>query len=543
MKRDSTFTHNGPCASCGSSNANANYDDGHTYCFKCHTHKQGGTTPIKTEDRSAKTPIPMLPSGEPTAIKKRGLDQGTTAKFGYWCGKDNNGVPCQVADYRDENGDLIAQHVRYAGKEFSWKGRPSDVGLWGRHLWRDSGKMVVITEGEIDAMSVSQLQDNKWPVVSLPNGAQSAVKFIQRDLEWLEKFERVVLMLDNDEPGREAARACAEILSPGKAFIASLPLKDANDMLLAGRGSEIKDAIWGAKPFRPDGIVAGTDLWEKIISPPVFNAVEYPYPGLEAILLGVRSGEIVTITAGSGVGKSEFARSIVHHIHQSSPEEKIGILALEESTRRTAIGMLGLELGRRLHLSKDSLDTPEVRDAFLRTVGSGRVFLYDHFGSTASENLIARIRYMVRGLGCGTILLDHLSIVVSGQMTDDERRTIDQTMTNLRTLVEETGCRMLLVNHLKRVEGTAHEEGGRVRLSDLRGSAGIGQLSDIVIGLERNAQDKEKANITGVRILKNRFSGDQGIACFLQYDKTTGRMTEVPDPDDGGASAFTTEEV
>jgi twinkle protein len=150
---------------------------------------------------------------------------------------------------------------------------------------------------------------------------------------------------------------------------------------------------------------------------------------------------------------------------------------------------------------------------------------------------------MVRGLGCGTILLDHLSIVVSGQMTDDERRTIDQTMTNLRTLVEETGCRMLLINHLKRVDGTALEEGGRVRLSDLRGSAAIGQLSDIVIGLERDAQDEKKANVTGVRVLKNRFSGDQGIACHLQYDKTTGRMTEVAAPDESGAEAFATEEV
>src|SRR5690606_19316419 len=112
----------------------------------------------------------------------------------------------------------------------------------------------------IDALTVSQLQGNKWPVVSIPNGAQGAAKAIKKSLDWIEGFEKVVFMFDMDEAGQLAAKECAKLITPGKAYIASLPLKDANEMLLAGRGKEVIDAIWDAKAFRPDGIVYGSDI-------------------------------------------------------------------------------------------------------------------------------------------------------------------------------------------------------------------------------------------------------------------------------------------
>jgi twinkle protein len=99
--------------------------------------------------------------------------------------------------------------------------------------------MVTVTEGEIDALSVSQQTGNKWASVSVPNGAQGAHKAVARSLEWLETFESVVFMFDSDLAGREAAEKCSLMLSVGKAKIATLPLKDANEMLVAGRGSEI----------------------------------------------------------------------------------------------------------------------------------------------------------------------------------------------------------------------------------------------------------------------------------------------------------------
>ena len=138
---------------------------------------------------------------------------------------------------------------------------------------------------------------------------------------------------------------------------------------------------------------------------------------------------------------------------------------------------------------------------------------------------------MVKILDCKWVFLDHLSILVSGLEGEDERRNIDQLMTKLRSLVEETRCALVLVSHLRRAAGSdrGHEDGKAVSLSHLRGSQAIAQLSDAVIALERDqqAEDPNAANTTTIRVLKNRYAGETGVACHLFFNKDTGRLHEV----------------
>ena len=115
-------------------------------------------------------------------------------------------------------------------------------------------------------------------------------------------------------------------------------------------------------------------------------------------------------------------------------------------------------------------------------------------------------------------------------------------MTALRSLVEETGVGLLLVSHLRRPSGDKDwSEGVQTSLNALRGSAAIAQLSDICIGIERNQQG-ENPHVSTIRILKNRFSGETGIATYLAYNPDTSRMIEVDDPtqvfDDESGSDF-----
>ncbi len=133
-------------------------------------------------------------------------------------------------------------------------------------------------------------------------------------------------------------------------------------------------------------------------------------------------------------------------------------------------------------------------------------------------------------LGCKYIFLDHISILVSDQANGDERRALDEIATKLRTKVQEHSITLFIVSHLRRTNTKPHEEGGQTSLADIRGTAAIGQLSDLVIGLERNgqAEDEIERNTTTLRILKNRFSGVSGEACKLFYNRETGRLTELP---------------
>jgi twinkle protein len=372
-------------------------------------------------------------------------------------------------------------------------------------------------------MSVSQAMDNRYPVVSVPNGASAAKKHVAQAIDWLERFEKVVFCFDMDDVGRKGAAECAALLTPGKAHIAELPLKDPSDMLTGGKSKELVSCLYEAREYRPDGIVNGKDLWEVISNKDSNKAVPYPYYSLNELTHGMRLGELVTVCAGSGIGKSLFCREIAHHLLGLG--ETVGYIALEESVRRTCLGIMGIHLNKPLHLEEDEVAMEVMLPAFEETVGNGKFYTYDHFGSMDSDNLLGKIRYLIKGFDCKWIFLDHLSIVVSGIAGDDERRLIDNTMTKLRSLVEETGCGMVLVSHLKRVD-SGHEEGGRVSLHHLRGSQAIAQLSDMVIGLERNQQAETTSNETRVRVLKNRFSGQTGHCTTLNYDTETGRYTE-----------------
>lgn len=519
---ESTFVSHLPCPACGSSDANALYSDGHTYCWKCKAYAHGAGGEVHTATKRPHHVTALLHPLEIKALTKRAIDESTCAKFGYGFADYKDGR-VQVAPYFDRDGKLVAQKVRGPDKSFKFLGDPKEAQLFGQQLWRDGGKKVVVTEGEIDCLSVSKVQGNKWPVVSIPNGAQGAAKAITRALDWLEGFEEVVFMFDMDESGQAAAQECALLLTPGKAKIATLPLKDPNEMLQAGRGKELIDAIWGAKVYRPDGLVFGDDIWEHIIRVDKFRAATIPHAGLQQKTRGLRGGEVITFCAGTGAGKSTIVRELAYSLMQQG--ERVGYIALEESVQRSALGFCSIALNKPLHLDRGLATDADLRATFDK-LKEGMGF-YDHWGSIDSENLLHKIRYMVRGLGCNFIVLDHISIVVSGIDTDDERKALDVTMTRLASLAQETGACILIVSHLRKAgQGASHEEGRVVTMSDLRGTNAIAQLSHTIISIERDQQDADGRHISLVRVLKCRHTGDTGVAGHMKYDQATGRLLE-----------------
>ena len=520
---DSNFVKHKACKDCGSSDACAEYDDGHTYCFSCNTRRNKGE--VNSHDNIIDNKLPStLIDSEYQALPNRGLDLDTCKKWGYGVAT-RNGSPVHVATYTDSKGQPIAQKVRYPGKNFQILGDAKKMGLYGEQMWQEGGRMVTVCEGEIDALTVSQVTGNKWAVVSVPNGAQGAHKAVANSMTWLSSFEQVVFMFDNDEAGRQAAEKCSVMLPIGKARIATLPLKDPNEMLMAGRGAEIVTAQWAAKAYRPDGVVLGQDLWDKVSEVDTFESFPYPFIGMNDKTHGLRRGELVCLTSGSGVGKSSICREIAYHLITN--DKRVGYIALEESVKRSALGIMGIHLNSPLHIHGNDIDEQDLLSAFNATMGTGNCVMYDHFGSMDSDVLLNKIRYMVKALDVQYVFLDHISIVISSYMEGDERRRIDSVMTKLRSLVEELDISLILVSHLKRPEGRAHEEGGRTTLAQLRGSASIAQLSDIVISFERDLQDPINGNTTLCRVLKNRFSGETGVTCTLKYDKTTGRLSEA----------------
>lgn len=471
---------------------------------------------------------------EYTALTKRGISEETCRLYRYGVGT-RHGEDVQVATYGG------AQKYRNAQKEFSWSGRPDTVPLFGQHLWKPQ-KRLVITEGEIDCLSYAEAVDRRWPVVSVPDGAGSALRAVKAHIEWVSQFEEVVFMFDMDEPGQNAALACAEVLPPGIAKIASLPRKDPNEVLLDPKlGPHVLvNEVFNAKPFHPAGIVAGIDLLDQVLAEPEFG-LSYPWPFLDDMLHGQRRQEMVTWIAGTGVGKSAALREVTYHLGMHH-DEKVGIIALEESNQRSALGLLSLKVGQLLHIAevRQAVGTEVITEAAEEILP--QFAFYDHWGSVDADVLVPKIRHMVHGMGIRWLVLDHLSIMVSGSAAEgDERKRLDQLTTTLRTLCSELDVGLHIVSHLRKASGTPHEEGGQVSLQDIRGSGAPAQLSDAVIALERNqqAENIEERDITTFRVLKNRLTGDTGVAGAVRYDRETCRLTQVavPDADFGSPSA------
>ena len=523
----STFVRHVPCEHCGSSDNAAVYDDGHIFCFGCQTYTGSDGEVVenhesKPESRTEKNLI----YGDVSALSKRGITEETCRKFGYEVG-ELKGTPVQIANYRNEHGQVVAQKVRDANKNFTILGEAKEMGLFGQHLWI-TGKKLIVCEGEIDCLTVSQVQRNKYPVVSLPNGAQSGKKALMKAWDWLNGFDEIILMFDQDEAGQKSALECAEALPVGKVKIAKLAHKDANEALQQGAEAEIIDAIWRAKDWRPDGIVSSSELLEDVLKEDVVSSIGYPYQRLNEITRGIRPATLVTICAGSGVGKSTLVSEIAYHLHTN--DQKVGMLMLEESETTTMLGLYGLHLNKNIKqdTQRETYTKDEIRNAHKEMFREYDVQLFKHFGSTSLEIICNRIQYMVKAMGCTHIILDHISIVVSGLTSGvtDERRLIDHCMTVLRQLVQELQITLFLVSHLTRPQGVGHEAGGKVSLSQLRGSHSLAQLSDQCIGLQVNPEDPTD-DTRDIVVLKNRFTGQVGWAGRLKYNRATGRLIDA----------------
>ena len=520
-----------PCDKCGSSDAVTLYDDGHSFCYSCRHYipdqekeeKEYLNTNIMSP-QVGKRRQEIVPDFQ--AMPDRGLSKATAERYKVYRSPDpfySWGYPL----FR--NGAHVANKFRLAGdkKGFSVDGDFNKSELFGQNVFpAGSAKTITVTEGYDDAMAAYELQGSKYPCVSV-HSASTARKDCAENFEYLNSFSEIILCFDVDTakvgpdgvsryPGQEAAQACAALFPAKKVRVLTLRrAKDANDYLKAGLQKEFVDEWWKAPTWTPDGIILGTELWDDICSEDTTESVEYPFPGLNEMTYGMRLGQLIIITADTGVGKTSVMKEIEHYLLNHT-NYGVGLMHLEESKKDTGLGIMSIEANMPLHLPdiREKVSKDELRQYYDKTVNSDRVIIYDHFGSNAIDDLLAKIRHMA-AMGAKFIVLDHLSIVVSDQ-SGDERKQLDEISTKIKTLTMELNICVIAVIHQN-------------RQGQIRGTAGVEQLANIVIKLYRDKEhdDPWMRNITKVTVQKNRFCGRTGPACYLEYNPETGRLQEL----------------
>ncbi len=532
MESTSEYMYKESCDACGSSDAKAVYSDEGTHCFSC------GITVRSVSEGSATKAITMKKEFNPSFIEYpstiRGISKTTLEKFSYGI---VNGKHCTY--YYNTEGDIVAEKFRTKDKTFSWSGSAKEATLFGQNVWAPSKKIkLILNEGELDSLSVSEIQGNKYPVVSLPNGAASAKRDVKANYEYLTSFKELIIMFDMDEAGQKAAKEVRDMMPQGYAKIAKLPLKDANEMLKAGRGKELISAIFQAEVHVPEEIKSGNkllDLLDKVDKTEHYDFPSY-LPNLTENMRGLRLGDLTIITAGSGSGKTTLMKQLELHFHDTT-EFNQGIIHLEEGIRDTMEGLISVKLGRQLHLEDDSNKDEAVRLAWQEISeakdeeGNSRLSIVDTFGALDTEKLYGMIRYLAQVDNCKVIYLDHITMLVSGLNGDlDDRKALDLIMTSLKSLTQELGIHLFVVSHLNNSTngGKAFENGGTATVNNLRGSGSLKQLADNVILLTRDqlAECPIERSTVQVSLLKCRKTGRTGLCDKIRYNQETGIFTE-----------------
>lgn len=462
-------------------------------------------------------------------LTDRRISRETAAKYGVTYVQDENSEVKHVYPYFSADGIHVANKLRARfDKAFRWEGEAEHATLFGQHVFpAGSAKAITLVEGECDAMAAYEMFGSRYPVVSV-HSAGAAPKNVAKNFEYLNSFETIVVCFDKDEakinpktgqthyPGQEAALAVAGMFPAGKVRVLTLAdYKDPNDYLVNGKSAQFMKEWWAAPTYVPGGIKLGRNMWEEISAPRKYETVEYPFEGLNSMTYGMRLSELVVVTAEAGVGKTSVLKEIEHHI-LTNTDKGVGFLHLEEPNADTALGLMSITANKPLHLPdvRESVTQDELREYYDKIINSDRVVIWDHFGSNSIQEVLNKIRHM-HNLGCKYIVLDHLSIVVSDQ-SGDERKQLDEITTKLKTLCMELNIAVLAVIHQN-------------RQGQIRGTAGVEQLANIVMKLHRDKTDPDewRRNVTKIVIEKNRFCGKTGPACYLAYQPETGRLVEL----------------
>lgn len=527
-----------PCPKCDSSDAYAIADNGWGKCFSCDSnvpHALEGLSEAAEEDyivtntyvapNTQKAPVEPYRASQGVvykAIVDRNISVNVAERFGVGYKGDDLVFPY---------GDVAAKIRKKGEKNFTIRGQWSESkGLFGQERFSAGGKIVIVTEGEIDALSVFQMMDSRYPVVSVRNGAQAALKDCKDNYEFLDSFDSVYLCFDNDTAGLDATAKVAELFIK-KAKIVKLPngIKDANDMLKEGRKTEFSVALWRAEQFSPAGVVRLSQMWDDFANED--SGVKIPFPdawvGLNDMMKGgTERGEVTVIGALTSIGKSTIVTNICYH-QMENTGFKTGVLFLEGTQREVVRDILSLDLSMNLRrMDRSEMDMSKLEKHWHEEIApKDNLILIDHKGSLSTETIIRKINYLAKSEECDLIIIDPIQAAIDSS----DNGSVIQFMDGILKFAKETNVAVVLVSHMRKPDA---KDPHSVSEYDLLGSSSINQIAfnTILISRDKMSEDVNKKNATKLHLVKCRRTGDTGNAGWLRYDNVTTHMYPMADP-------------
>ncbi len=536
--------HDLPCWTCDGTKSCSFFKlpEPHLNCFKCgeqewrldkvEEYMNMGEIALlagqKNNNNRAEVKGPFPLGGQVQSMEDRGITKATADKFNvntlHIFAEDGvSKIKARVFPfYNPDTNELVAQKLKQMDKQMRCVGRFGEGGLFGQNIFPAGGKYITITEGEEDAMAAWQMMKMQTAshidpaVVSIKSGVSAAKRDCKTQWEYLNSFENIIICFDADEVGQKAAEEVAELF-PKKSKIVRMHYKDANEYLSLGKTNEFNIAWRQAERVVPTGIIPSSKTWDAMTEKSTAIQVPYPWAGLNKKLFGMRTGELVMVKAKPKIGKTELLRRQAEHIKKTTPYN-VGIIFLEETLKRIALGFCAFELDRPIYIPDVAYTEEELREAYEKAMGDDRYFIFDPKSERTAENVLNKITYFAKAFDCKFIFLDHVSMLVYDLVNSDERKVLDKLLKDLKDLAVTLDVHITAVQHV-------NDEG------KTRGSRAAYQLCDAMLDMDRDKLNPDPfvANTTILTVEENRISGDSGEACKLYYDRDTGKLMEVSD--------------
>lgn len=508
-------------------------------------------------------------------VPERNIRKETLERFGVKVGISEVDGKTLVAVYFpsfNQKGKVVGYTKQDLTKNKEEKGHWSCIGsvsisnkLFGQNVSESQNRKrnnLVITEGQWDCLSVYQaLVDNvrgtKYDgleplVVSIPMGTANAVEAILHNENYVLSHDALTIFFDDDYctpaeqqkkimKGHEAREAVANALVGAGISLFTVTqddgLKDASDYMQAGRSEELAKLVqFGRRPYSSEKIVKAGDLsLEFLLEPRPEGIYVNSFPKLMEKIHGFRTRELVLLTSPSGVGKSTVTSIFASAFMEAN--EKLGMIYLEETNKETMQRLIASKLKVNYLEFKNNPLAVASREAIEKArqeiVDNDQLVMLGHFGSLPVSELIAKIKHMHLVEGCKFIILDHLSLVISGSQVKDERKELDIVMTELAAFCAANDVCIIAVAHINRSAADQFKtpkvkEGEepkpywvQVTKEMMRGSAALEQLSFIILGLEPEIMPDRSRGRVRLTSLKNRPWSYLGVADTFTIDEDT----------------------
>lgn len=504
-------------------------------------------------------------------IPQRNIRKETCERFGVRGYVNNGNLEALYFPSYNQKGKVVGFSKMDLTKDKSEKYHWTSVGsvnISNRLFGQDVAESIqrkknalVYTEGQLDCLSVfqsmkDQVKGTKFDgmepfVVSIPLGTANAVEATLHNETFIQNFDSLCIFFDDDYctpterqkgimKGHEAREAVAGALigTPLSLFVVTTPdeFKDASDMLQAGKSDDLAKLVqFNKRPYSAEKIIKASDIsFEELIAPREEGLYINEFPKLMKKIHGFRKGELVLVTSPSGVGKSTVTSIFASGFLKAG--EKVGMIYLEENKVETLQRMIAGELKVNYNKFKNdpmSCATRErIKEAYDKIVDNDSLVMLDHFGSLPITELMSKIKTMHLVEKCGYIILDHLSVVISGSDIANERKELDMVMTELAAFCAANDVCIIAVSHIKRSDDIFKAPKGKedeafwvkVNKELLRGSAALEQLSFIILGLEPQILPNRERGLVRLTVLKNRPWSNLGNCDEFCVDEDTWQV-------------------